>query len=152
MMLYHFNLGFPLLGEQTTIGLPSADSEARGEGAELAACGRWSAPNAAVNEAVYYHDLRRDAADRDGMAHADICNPVFPAGGSFRPVKVTLSWSMDTLPILVQWRMPGAGEHVLGLEPANCRVEGREAEAKRGGPQLLAPGASVFFKLGLNIA
>jgi len=152
MMLYHFNFGFPLLGEQTEIRLPSADSEAREAGASLERCGQWDAPDPSATERVYYHRLRRDAAGSDGMAEAAVYNPTFPAGGTARPVTATLRWSADTLPLLVQWRMPGAGEHVLGLEPANCRVEGRAAEAKHGGPRMLAPGESLTYRLELIIA
>jgi Domain of unknown function (DUF4432) len=152
MMLYHFNFGFPLLGEHTEIVLPEADSEARGSGgALLEKCGRWEAPDASLEETVYYHLLRREAADAEGMAEVRVCNSSFPAGGVSRPLAVTLRWSVDTLPNLVQWRMPGAGEHVLGLEPSNCRVEGRAEEEKHGGPLILQPGCSANYRLELNV-
>lgn len=64
--------------------------------------------------------------------------------------RMTLTEGKEAGTELIQVRT-GAGLS-FDVVPANCRVEGREAEAKRGGPQLLAPGASVFFKLGLNIA
>ncbi|MBB6672261.1 aldose 1-epimerase family protein [Cohnella nanjingensis] len=151
MMLYHFNFGFPLLGEQTVIKLPFADSEARDTHAPLSRCSTWETPRAGVSESVYYHHLRTEAKSSDGMAEASLHNPVFPAGGTTHPVTVKLRWSADTLPILVQWRMPGAGEHVLGLEPSNCKVEGRAVESERGGPLMLEPGATVSYKLELNV-
>lgn len=152
MMLYHFNFGFPLLGEHSEIRLPEADRDIRGgSGASLDRASRWEAPNAAIDETVYYHRLHREAADADGMAQASIVNPQFPVGGFTHPIKVTLRWSADTLPLLVQWRMPGAGEHVLGLEPSNCKVEGREAERSEGGPIVLQPGESAVYRLELNV-
>jgi hypothetical protein len=152
MMLYHFNFGFPLLGERAEIRVPSSDSEIRGSGnAPLERCGTWEAPNAEIEETVYYHSVRSEAIGSDGTAEASIVQPEFPTGSGSKSVKVSLGWSADTLPLLVQWRMPGAGEHVLGLEPSNCRVEGREEERKRGGPIVLAPGGSVSYRLELNV-
>ncbi|MFB9276506.1 DUF4432 family protein [Cohnella cellulosilytica] len=151
MMLYHFNFGFPLLDERTEIRLPEADREVRAGGpATLDSCASWEAPNPDAAETVYYHSLKREAVGADGMAEARIVQPEFPAAAGPRPTEVALRWSADTLPLLVQWRMPGAGEHVLGLEPANCRVEGREAERRRGGTLVLAPGQSVDYRLELN--
>ena len=152
MMLYHFNFGFPLLGEHTEINLPSAEREMRGgRGASLDQAARWEAPNAFIEETVYYHRLQQEAVDTKGMAQASIINPYFPVGGMMKPVKVSLSWSVETLPLLVQWRMPGAGDHVLGLEPSNCKVEGRDIESKQGKLLVLEPGKSVAYRLELNV-
>ncbi|WP_238392283.1 DUF4432 family protein [Paenibacillus antri] len=140
MMLYHFNFGFPLLDKHTEIDLPPAQSTSRDEHARLADCLRWQDPDPRCRESVYYHMLDQEALKSDHMAEASLFNPAFPAGTATKPVRVTLRWSADTLPILVQWRMPGAGEHVLGLEPSNCLVEGREAETRRGGAAGFATG------------
>lgn len=152
MMLYHFNFGFPLLGEHTEIKLPDANREVRG-GADdmLELTSTWEEPNASIEETVYYHHLQQSVNARDHMAQVSIVNPAFPSGGQLRPLNVTLQWTKDTLPILVQWRMPGAGEHVLGLEPANCRVEGRDVQQNYGGLPMLQPGESVAYRLELNV-
>lgn len=149
MMLYHFNFGFPLLGEQTMIQFPPAEIEPREAGLPVENCANWESPDPAASESVYYHHLRPLASDDTGMAEVQIHNPSFPSGGVLRPVTAKLRWSADTLPMLVQWRMPGAGEHVLGLEPANCKVEGRAAERERGLLRMLASGESVLYRLDL---
>ncbi len=153
MMLYHFNFGFPLLDERAEIRLPEAEREVRsgGAGAALESCTSWETPDPNAEEAVFYHSLKRKAAGQDGMAETRIIQPAFPTAGGTRATEVGLRWSTDTLPLLVQWRMPGAGEHVLGLEPSNCRVEGRESERLRGGLFVLEPGQSVNYRLELNV-
>ena len=152
MMLYHFNFGFPLLDERAEIRLPAATSEVRAGGrASLERCRSWEAPDAEAEETVYYHQVDRASLGPDGLAEAGVFQPAFPAGPGTRPVAVSLRWSAGALPLLVQWRMPGAGEHVLGLEPANCRVEGRETERQRGGPIVLKPGGSVSYRIELNV-
>ena len=47
-------------------------------------------------------------------------------------VRMTMTWSGDTLPILSQWRSMAAGDYVLGLEPANCYIMGRHEERENG--------------------
>ena len=76
----------------------------------------------------------------------------FPVGdGKSKPLTLTLSWSTHQLPKLVQWKMAGAGVHVLGIEPANCYVEGRAAERELGTLESLEPGESRKYELALEV-
>jgi len=148
MVLYHFNFGWPLLSEATELSFPSGRVVPREDSTPLDGYDRWPAPEPGCAERVYYHE--EIATGADGFATATIRNPSFPAAGGDTPLTVRLSWKADTLPELVQWRMPGAGEHVLGIEPANCRVGGRAAERERGALQHLEPGESREFELRLD--
>lgn len=168
MMLYHFNFGFPLMGEATTITFPSGQMRAREESLPLEGYESWQAPDAQYRERVYYHTVKPDGGSgiecsqankqQSDKASVVIRNPEFPYStadnggtGSFHGIVVELSWSVDTLPRLVQWKMPGAGTYVLGLEPANCWVEGRKAERERGSLVILQPGEAVTYELELAI-
>jgi hypothetical protein len=55
------------------------------------------------------------------------------------------------LPELIQWKQVGQGAYVLGLEPANCRPEGRSAARQRGKLVELAPGESVDYLLEFKV-
>lgn len=149
MLLYHFNFGYPLLDEATRISFPSQKVVARDAGVPLAGYDAWNAPDPAYTERVYYHEEM--AADANGRLAVTIHNPHFPLPGGERPLSVRLTWQQSQLPKLVQWKMPGAGVHVLGIEPANCLVEGRAAERERGTLQTLAPGETRTFELELKI-
>lgn len=148
MILYHFNFGFPLLDETTEIRFPSQRVVPRDSGTPVAEYDRWRAPQPGYQERVYYHQELGDES-----ARVRIHNPRFPTAGSDDrlPLTVSLSWSLAQLPKLVQWKMPGAGVHVLGIEPANCYVEGRAAERDRGSLQMLEPGESRRYDLTLEI-
>ena len=148
MILYHFNFGFPLLTEATRIHFPSTRVVPRDEGTPVASYDVWQAPEAGYQERVYYHQ-EMDGQPVSAMIH----NPSFPVAGSDGsiPLTVSLSWSRDQLPKLVQWKMPGAGLHVLGIEPANCHVEGRAAERAKGSLQMLEPGESRHYDLVLEV-
>lgn len=124
MLLYHFNFGFPLMDADTEIQFPTGDVIPREPDLPVEGLGEWQVPQAGVRERVYYHENLSTGADR--MAAVTIRNPHFPLVD--RPLTVRLSWDARNLPILVQWKMPAEGTHVLGIEPANCHVEGRVSE------------------------
>ena len=149
MLLYHCNFGFPLLDEQTQVTFPSKKVVARDAGVELTGYESWDAPDPTYTERVYYHEEM--VADENGRLTATIHNPHFPIAGGERPLSVHLSWQQSQLPKLVQWKMPGAGVHVLGIEPANCYVEGRVVERERGTLEMLAPGEKRLFELEFSI-
>ncbi len=152
MLLYHFNFGFPLLGKDTQVTFPSRKVTPREPDLSLGGLDGWQAPQAGFHERVYYHeDLTVDA---DGRTEVRICNPHFPGvgGQAARSVVVHLAWETRNLPELVQWHMPGEGTHVLGIEPANCRVGGRAAERERGTLTTLMPGQSVEYRLEFSIS
>ncbi len=148
MILYHFNFGFPLLSEETQISFPSRKVIARDEGVPISGFERWQTPQTGYQERVYYHlDLV------DEQVSARIYNPNFPlANGESTALTATLSWSTKQLPRLVEWKMPGAGTHVLGIEPANCYVEGRSKERAEGTLEILQPGESRKYQLSFEIA
>jgi hypothetical protein len=147
MMLYHFNFGFPLLDTQTEICFPVGRITPREADLSLEGLEHWQSPQAGYRERVYYHENL--STGKDGMAAVTIRNPHFP--GVEKPVIVKLAWEVRNLPVLVQWKMPGEGTHVLGVEPANCHVEGRTAERNRGTLVMLAPGETVEYNLEFSV-
>jgi galactose mutarotase-like enzyme len=144
MILYHFNFGFPLLSEETWILFKDTTVTARDVESPLTGVDEWQAPDANYSERVYYHQTR-------GKPEVEIVNPRFPAHLGTTQVKVSLIWSADTLSKLVQWKMPGAGTHVLGVEPSNCWVDGRRGERERDTLVYLEPGETVKYEIRLNI-
>lgn len=149
MLLYHFNFGFPLLTEATQIAFPSQAVEPRLPEHPMEGYDRWDAPDPHYAERVYLHKAL--VSDTQNWASATIYNPDFPLPAGATPVTVRLSWDTTTLPNLVQWRMAGAGAHVLGIEPANCHVNGRAASRESNSLVMLEPGARYTCKLELNI-
>src|SRR5690606_4537173 len=111
---------------------------------------QWQAPDPAFREQVYYHVPNRSG----NRCRARIHSPSFPAAshGSSAGLglKVELEWDADHLPHLVQWRMPGAGEHVLGLEPSNCWTRGRSFERENGTLRTLNPGDAIEYRIDLR--
>jgi galactose mutarotase-like enzyme len=145
MILYHFNFGFPLLCENTQIHFKNTKIIAHEAEASKIGSDKWQAPDPNYSESVYYHQI-------NGQPEVEIVNPQFPVHLGSTPLKVSINWSADTLPKLVQWKMPGAGTHVLGIEPSNCWVGGRQEERERGTLVYLEPGETVKYEISLNIS
>jgi hypothetical protein len=153
MMLYHFNFGFPLLDEGTRLYARSRSAILRETKKEIARS-RWQqfpAPqrgrrgDRGVREEVFYHEMQ---ADKRGNVTLVLANESFCAG---RGLGIYLRYRQRELPRFVQWKMAGEGTYVLGLEPANCWVEGRAAERRRGTLFFLRPGESRRFALEVGV-
>jgi hypothetical protein len=43
-------------------------------------------------------------------------------------IAAELRWNTDPLPVFAQWKSMVSGDYVLGLEPSNCYIKGRNAE------------------------
>ncbi|MBD3411460.1 MAG: DUF4432 family protein [Ignavibacteriales bacterium] len=144
MILYHFNYGFPLMDERTEIRYPSKTVVPREEETPIEGHNRWHAPEPNYAERVYYH---KDLVTENGVAKAVLRNPKFPFPNGAAPLTVETSWRAETLPNLVQWKRPGEGTHVLGIEPTNCSVAGRAVDRERGVMPTLEPGERVENEL-----
>jgi hypothetical protein len=143
MMLYHINLGWPLLDEGSEVLLNARSMKPRDAEAEkgVASATKIPAPNAGYNEQVFYHDL---IAANDGFATALLANRKLGLG-------VYARYRQHELPRFVQWKMAGEGDYVLGFEPANCLVEGRAKERERGTLQFIEPGETREFVVHIGV-
>ena len=100
-------------------------------------------PTVGFKERCYYHDM---ASDKDGFVYAGLVNKNMPDGGQFG---FYVKYNINELPKFTQWKMNGAREYVVGLEPANCWVEGRAKERTRG-LQFLDPGEVRKYSLEIG--
>ena len=147
MVLYHINLGWPLLAETSRLagpGRPEESPEPRDEEARtgLDAWDRFAPPTPNFKERVFYH---LPTVGTDGRAQARLENPELGLSFSVR-------FSPEELPEFVQWTMTGEGTYVLGLEPATCRVEGPAAEEAAGRVIRLQPGETRRHSLDLEVS
>jgi len=152
MILYHFNFGFPLLSEHTRITFPSKNITARDKGIPIKGYDCYQSPEIGCPERVYYHELD-DNKIENNFATVTIKNPQFPSLNheSKDNISVRLSWNIETLPNLIQWRMHGAGTYSLGIEPSNCDVKGRINERDKGSLVILEPGEKKQYFLEIAI-
>jgi hypothetical protein len=140
MILYHFNLGFPLVSENTFLKLHAEDTLPRTEVAKsgLAEWDRFQPPTAGYQEQVF-------ASDKKGFASVELSNPQIGLG---------MRWTYSTanLPYLMEWKMMGQGAYVVGVEPSNCNgLAGRAATRETGQLPMLESGESREYHIELEV-
>jgi hypothetical protein len=142
-LLYHCNIGWPAVDAGSELITPSKQVAPRDE---VAIDGKknWhklDPPTHGYAEKVYYHDM---AAGRDGSVTAAIVNDGFADGDGFG---VYVKYNKRQLPRFVEWKQMGEQDYVVGFEPCNCGVEGRDADEAQGLLHSLRPGESKQFDL-----
>ena len=131
MLLYHINMGYPFLDENTKLYIPSGkavprDAEAEGHEKEYDSM---EAPKDNEPEYVFIHDLKTDA---DGNAKVIVVNEPLELG-------LELSYNTKNLPYFMEWKSIASGDYVIGLEPANSSVYGRPWHEKNHTVHKVAP-------------
>lgn len=148
MLLYHVNVGYPVVADDAVLITPDADITPRDENAAHAMDQRstFPAPRDGFVENVYRHELW---PTHERSVSASIVNPRFePTDG----IGLTVSWDPSELPRMWQWRMLGPGMYVTGLEPANCMLGGRAAARDDGTLEYLDPGARRTFGVSIRVS
>jgi hypothetical protein len=146
MLLYHVNLGYPVVAEGARLITPPAEITPRDEAARagLAERATFPPPRDGFVENVFRHEL---ADTHASSVSASIVNPDFEPTGA---IGLTVSWDPRQLPRMWQWRMLGPGMYLTGLEPANCGLAGRAAEREAGTLAELEPGESSRFGISIR--
>jgi hypothetical protein len=144
MLLYHFNMGFPLVSEHTRLQLQAEETLPRDASAQagLADWSNFQPPTPGYQEQVFIH---RPAAAQNGLVTVELHNPKMGLG---------LRWTYKTaeLPYLMEWKMMGTGAYVVGVEPANCNgLGGRAATHEAGQLPILAPGESRSYQIEVEV-
>jgi hypothetical protein len=141
MVLYHFNVGYPLVRGGARLITPD---EAVYPYNDIARAGleRWSEYDAAIpgyTEQVFLHHLRAGA---DHMARVALVNEEFG---------LQFEWDTRREPFLTQWKNVRRGIYVCGIEPGNCIPEGQNNARARGRLVMLEPGEVHTFTNRLTI-
>lgn len=138
-ILYHMNMGYPLLSEHAELFIPSENVTPRNEYAaeEIESWDKMLVPTAQFEEQCYFHQF-----EKEGLAA--IYNPQIGQG-------LAISFDTKQLSYFTEWKMMGKRDYVLGLEPGNCHPDGRDKMRKEGKLQILAPGEAADFAVRIRM-
>jgi galactose mutarotase-like enzyme len=139
-MLYHYNIGYPLLSEDAVVTIPAKKVVPRNAHAaeDLANCLVMEKPTKGYEERCYYHEM-------DGMAKVCVENPKIGRG-------LTMEYDTKNLPCFTEWKMMGEYEYVLGIEPGNAYPDGRDVMREKGMLQFIAPGETKVHEVKFTFA
>jgi hypothetical protein len=128
MLLYHCNIGWPALDTGSVMISPSRFVAPRDREAEDGKENwhKMDPPIHQYREKCYYHDM---VPARDGRVAVALVNDGFARGEGFG---VYVKYNKKELPRFVQWKQMGEQDYVIGFEPCNCGVEGRQIDEELG--------------------
>ncbi len=139
MVLYHMNMGYPLLSEKAQLYIPSDRVTARNQQAQLGIreWDKMTIPTRGIAEQCYYHEMKEDG-------FAAIYNAEIEKGLSIR-------YDQKNLAYFTEWKMMGERDYVLGLEPGNCHPDGRNKMREEGKLTFLEPEESKCYSITLEM-
>ena len=142
MILYHLNIGYPVLSANSRLLLNPEKTTQAVLGAETREdYDKLQEPDADFLERLYFHDV---IADKDGDVNAAMINDE-------RQLGVYFKYKKSHLPKLSEWKMLSEAEYVVGIEPGNCIPTGRAEHEKNGDLEYLAPGESKEIDLEIGL-
>lgn len=132
-LLYHVNIGYPMMDEGAKIVGEVTDCQPRTEWAEkqMATAYRIGSPIPGFEETCYYLKLKKPEVS---LVNEKI-------GKRF-----TVSYSGDTLPHFLEWKSIAAGDYAVGLEPATTKLDGLFAYST------IAAGETLEFSVELSVS
>ena len=147
MALYHMNFGFPLIDNGSKLELFKHKTILYLDDAVKYKDNykEFTNPVNGFIQQVYLHDL---ASDKEGNCQALIINRNFKNGEG---LGLYIKFNKNNLPFLNEWKMMGKGEYVVGVEPTNAPVRGRETERREGYLKFIEPGQEIRNRIEIGI-
>ena len=127
-VLYHFNLGFPLVSPSTMLSISPAHFTESFTDTPPALHAQFCEPQAGFAAEVFEHRFTEQpsgSVEQPSGASATLSNNSFAPLGR---IGLEIAWKPEQLRRFWQWRMLGEGMYLTGIEPANCGIRGRAAE------------------------
>lgn len=140
LILYHMNMGYPLLSEDSELYIPAAQVKPRNAHAaeDLDTWNRVLTPTPGFEEQCYYHEFEKKPGLAAIYNHA-------------RGFGLAISFDSQNLDCFTQWKMMGVKDYVMGLEPGNCYPDGRDVMRQTGKLKFLAPGEKKTYSVCVTL-
>jgi hypothetical protein len=141
MLLYHINLGWPLIDEGTQLVWKGRHEKNNCAQDDPKNCKQPMDCHQGTGESSIFIDIDPDEKD---FCHCKAYNPVLGFG-------LKISFKKEQLPWLINWQHWGKNEYVTGLEPATHLPIGQSAARKEGTLIFLYPYETCEYELEMEI-
>lgn len=146
MILYHMNMGYPLLDEDSELYINSDKITPRNEHAaeDAANWNRMEKPQMDYEERCYYHSFNKTSDEPALNAVAAIYQPKEQIGLAIR-------FDSSSLDHFTEWKQMGFRDYALGLEPGNSHCDGRDKMRAEGQLKFLEPSATTDYGVRIEL-
>lgn len=131
-LLYHINVGYPMLDKGATLAADVSSALPR-------------TPWAAENQKTMYDMTEAVPGQEEACYFLKLNKPVVSMTNPKLGKTFTVSYSADTLPCFVEWKSMACGDYALGLEPCTTELDDRFVY------RTIAPEQTVRFSVELRI-
>ena len=143
MLLYHINVGYPLLDKNSrfisnSLEIVAQSKEAERDKEQVFKC---DDPVLGMTERCYAHDMN---ANDNGIVKLAFINDELELG-------LALEYRKEQLPYFNQWKMLNEKEYVVGLEPGNCLPCGIIKAREKGMIQSILPDEQKEYEILFKI-
>lgn len=147
MILYHVNIGYPLLEPGSELLARFTSCKQIGETSDQEGSENFSMiTNPERDYKPRLYDICMEANNR-GEVLTVVLNRKYVEGG----IGLYLKYNKGDLDQFTLWKLLRAGEYVIGLEPGNCSIEGRTIEREKGRLKYLEPGEKRRYELEIGV-
>lgn len=143
MLMYHCNMGYPFLDENCRIYAPTKQAKGR-EPFSVEHEEGWNKMELPVDnepEYVFIHDLKSDEKQNTMVL---VANHQLQLG-------LTIEFNQKNLPYFMEWKSIASGDYVLGLEPSNSSVYGKQYHVEQEKVHYLTPFEKETFTLKFSV-
>lgn len=142
-ILYHINIGYPLLSADSLMYIESKEVTARTKRAEdlFDLYNVIEEAQDEYEEACYYHKLK---TNDKGEAVTGVFNPKLNMG-------VAIKIDCSTLEYLVEWKLMKKKDYVLGLEPSSNLIDGLADLENKGLLKYLESQENVKYHIEIEV-
>lgn len=139
MILYHMNIGYPLLDENALLYINYEYIKARNEHSKvnISNFDKMSKPIRNFEEMCYYFSMKE-------VPFATVFNPKLNIG-------LIISYDKKNLDSFTEWKMMGYRDYVLGLEPGNAYPDGRSKTRENKTLKFINPNESKSFSIKVKV-
>lgn len=123
IMLYHFNLGYPMLDTCTRFSANISSTECRTENCVLEKYNIMNEPIDKCFEEVFIHSVDEDTAN------VEVENTKLKQ-------KIRFSYGTKILKYLMEWKSMQSGDFVLGIEPATSHLDNKRFITLKNGQNI----------------
>jgi hypothetical protein len=143
MILYHMNLGYPLLNEDAELIIDPEQTIPCNASAKdgVHVFNKIIKPQFSFQEQVFCHSMK---VSDNGETSVTLKNHKLG-------IALMIKFNTHQLPYLIQWKMLGEGEYVLGLEPSNVPGKNRKDLKNANILPIIQPGQSTTNVLEVEL-
>ena len=152
MLLYHVNLGWPLLDEGSEFRAPVQRVMWRSHEVYQNGVGYRTMPPPQPTEFVEQVYTHAVATEADGTVPATLVNRRLDLGGGGGPgLAFLIEYDRAELPVLLEWQCVRDGGYVLGIEPSTAHPGGAALNEEHGLMRWLEHGESHRYRTRFSV-